>query len=81
MKNDQVVVPFDAEKLSALRQYAAKKEMSIEAELSDAIDRLYEKSVPAAVREYIENRPEPETSSRTTKAPRSRSGNGGESEE
>jgi len=56
MKTAQLTVSVDAEKLSALRHYAAKKEVSIEAELTDAIDRLYEKLVPATVREYIESR-------------------------
>ena len=56
MKTSQIIIPVDTEKLSALRQYAAKKGISLEAELTGAVDRLYEKLVPPAVREYIEQR-------------------------
>ena len=31
-----------------------KKELSIEKELADALQKLYEKHVPAAVRDYID---------------------------
>ena len=69
----QLTVSIDAEKLSALRHYAAKKEVSIEAELTDAVDRLYEKLVPAAVREYIENRSNDPAPARSARPVRSRS--------
>jgi len=59
MKTINLMVPIESEKLAALNQYAAKKDVSVTAELSDAVDKLYEKLVPAAVREYIDARAEP----------------------
>jgi len=76
MKTDQLIVPVDAEKLSALRMYAAKKAVSLEAELTDAVGRLYEKLVPAAVREYIENRPDISPPVRPPRPARSRGNSG-----
>ena len=59
MKTTNVIISFDSEKLAALRQYSAKRTVSIEAELQDALERLYEKNVPAAVREYLAERVPP----------------------
>ena len=59
MKTTQLIIPYDAEKLAALRQYATKKDVSIDTELTDSVDKLYEKLIPQAVREYIESRSEP----------------------
>lgn len=55
MKNVNLTISVEQEKLSAIRFYAGKKESSIEAELTDFIDKLYEKYVPAQTREYIES--------------------------
>ncbi|MDL2274390.1 DUF6103 family protein, partial [Oscillospiraceae bacterium OttesenSCG-928-G22] len=71
MKKDKLTIEYDAEKLTALRQYTPKKEVLIEQELTDTLDRLYEKCIPAAVREYIENRPEANQQNRP-RAPRRR---------
>jgi hypothetical protein len=62
-----ITVPFDAEKLSALRQFAERKGVAIEGELAECADKLYVKLVPTAVREYIENKP---PTSRPTARPR-----------
>lgn len=62
MKTTTVQIKFDAEKYSALLRYAVKKDVSIEAELADTIDKLYKKLVPADVREFIE---ETETEEKT----------------
>ena len=56
MKKATVQIGFDAEKLGALKQYMAKKEALLETELDDVMRKLYEKHVPAPVREYIESR-------------------------
>jgi len=58
MKKATLQISFDSEKLGALKQYMAKKEASIETELDDVMQKLYEKHVPAPVREYIESRTE-----------------------
>ncbi len=44
------------EKLEALKRYMAKKDLTLEAELDDAVDKLYEKYVPGPVREYISDK-------------------------
>ena len=76
MKTAQLIIPFDAEKLSALRLYAAKKEVSLETELTGAVDRLYKKLAPAAVREYIENRSDISPPARPARAVRTRGKSG-----
>ncbi len=58
MKKSTLQISFDSEKLGALKQYMSKKEVSIESELDDVMQKLYEKHVPTPVREYIESRPE-----------------------
>ena len=58
MKTTNLIIAINSEKLAALQQYAAKKDVSVTAELVDAAERLYERLVPAAVREYLENKPE-----------------------
>lgn len=56
MKKATVQVSYDAEKLGAIRQYMAKKDTEFQSELEDFMQKLYEKHVPAPVRDYIENR-------------------------
>ena len=70
MKTTNLTIAVESEKLAALRQYAAKREVDINAELSDAVDKLYEKLVPAAVREYLAER-EPPAPSRPPRPNRS----------
>lgn len=54
MKQTNISVSFDDEKLRALNKYLKKKELTVEDELASALLHLYEKHVPAAVREYID---------------------------
>ncbi len=67
MKQGSLAIFFEEEKLAALRRYMGKKELDLEAELTDALTKLYEKYVPAPVREYID-----ETDTPTPAAPRPR---------
>ena len=53
MKQANIQITFEEEKLRALRRYIAKRNSTLEAELQKAAQRLYEKVVPVAVREYI----------------------------
>ena len=55
MKKETVQINFDAQKLNAIKQYMGKKEADLHAELEDVVQKLYEKHVPAPVREYIES--------------------------
>lgn len=54
MRNSNISVPFEEDKLEALKLFARKKEIDIETELSDAIQKLYEKHVPKDARELVE---------------------------
>ena len=47
-------VKFDSGRYAALVRYAGKKDVPIEKELADTLERLYKRLVPADVREYIE---------------------------
>jgi hypothetical protein len=60
MLSKTITVDFDADKLKALRFYAAKKGVDVEADLLESLQKFYEKLVPAATREYIEAEAEPE---------------------
>ena len=53
MKKTNISVAFDEEKLSALKMYLGQKNMTVEKELTKALDALYGKTVPAGVREFI----------------------------
>jgi hypothetical protein len=58
MLNKTIAVEFNADKLKALRFYAAKKGVDVEADLLESLQKSYEKLVPAATREYIEAKAE-----------------------
>ncbi|MBE5077614.1 DUF6103 family protein [Anaerotignum lactatifermentans] len=69
MKLSVVQVKFETSKYQALKRYAAKKEISLEQELNETLNRLYRKLVPTDVREYIEEGERMEKTSKP-KAPR-----------
>lgn len=54
MKETVIQLRTEQEKITALRIYLAEKEGGIEKELTDYVESLYRKYVPANVREYIE---------------------------
>lgn len=56
MKNATVMISYDEEKLSALRIYMEQKNLSVETELTQALENLYTKNVPANVRDFIDLR-------------------------
>ena len=55
MKKTTVSIQIGQEKLRAIQFYAGKKESSLESELEEFAEKLYEKYVPAQTREYIES--------------------------
>ncbi len=69
MKQANIQITFEEEKLRALRRYIAKRDSTLEAELQKAAQRLYEKVVPAAVQEYIGDGEQNEASHRAQKKP------------
>ena len=69
MKQANIQITFEEEKLRALRRYIAKRDSTLEAELQKAAQRLYEKVVPAAVQEYISDGEQEEAARRPQKKP------------
>lgn len=69
MKQVNMTVSFEEEKLTALRRYMAKKDLEPERELRDALLKLYEKYVPAPVREYIDESDVPKASTPRPRQP------------
>ena len=67
MKQDVVRINVDAEKLRAVKKYMEKKEVDLEAELTDQLQKLYEKHVPINVREYIDEKQEEEIKAKSPK--------------
>lgn len=61
MKNTTLTITFSTEKLDALQFHMGKREVSLQMELNDTVQRLYEKYVPQATREYIDDRVARET--------------------
>ena len=56
MRETELKIMFPTERLDALRFFIGKKELTVEQELKDYLDKTYERIVPANVREYVENR-------------------------
>lgn len=83
MKKTTVSIQIEQEKLRALQFYAGKKESSLEAELEEFAEKLYEKYVPVQTREYIESLAEaaPKPRPRPSRAARERSEQGCETED
>ena len=56
MKQVNLTITFDEEKLSALKRYMGKKELDLDREMTDALVSSKKKSGPAPVVEYIDER-------------------------
>lgn len=67
MKKAVVKVSLNAEKLRAVESYMEKKEVNLEEELVDQVQKLYQRYVPANVREYIDEKQEEEKRKRKPK--------------
>ena len=50
-----ITLEFPEKKLEALAHFLKKKDTSVEAEMGYALARLYEKTVPPTVREFLED--------------------------
>ncbi len=53
MKNTTLTMSFNTERLDALTYHMGKKEADLQEELKDYLQKLYEKYVPQATREYL----------------------------
>lgn len=54
MKNTTLTMSFNTERLDALTYHMGKKEADLQEELKDYLQKLYEKYVPQATREYLD---------------------------
>ena len=68
MRRITVSVQVDAEKLRAIQFYVGRKNSTVEAELEDCVNKIYEKYVPAQTREYIECMSAPERPPRSSRS-------------
>ena len=73
MEKIELKVTMEPERLDALRYFLSAKEKSTpEKELQRALDQLYEKCVPAEMREYLDSKCKPSASRpRPRRSPRS----------
>ena len=69
MKKETIAISLEAEKLRAIKKYMEKKEADLQAEMADQLQKLYEKYVPANVREYIDEREDEEIKPEKPKKP------------
>ena len=59
MKPITIKVTFDDKKRAALEQFLTKKGAALDGEVAGFLQKLYERTVPTQVREFIENTPNP----------------------
>ena len=67
MRKITVSVQVEAEKLRAIQFYVGRKNSTVEAELEDCVNKIYEKYVPVQTREYIESIAAPARPSRPSR--------------
>ena len=65
MKKATITVTFDADKLEAVTLYMKQKELSVEKELAEELELLFQKHVPANVRGFLEMRSDNTAARRT----------------
>ena len=53
MKTTEVKIKYSSERIRALRSVLAKKNTTLEVEVTELLDQLYKKSVKPEVREFI----------------------------
>ncbi len=58
MKENIIKIKFNAEKIMALESVFSKKNTTLDKELMEALEKLYEKNVPNQVQEFIQTKEE-----------------------
>lgn len=69
MKKATVTIAFDDEKLGALEFSLRKEHSSVQEHLEDALNALYEKTVPEPLREYLDSKAVPAPKAKRTVKP------------
>ena len=59
MKKINITLVFDDEKLDALEFSLKKENATVQERMDDALKKLYEKTVPEPVREYLDSKVQP----------------------
>ena len=59
MKKVNITLAFDEDKLDALEFSLKKENSSVQSRIEDALQQLYEKTVPEPVREYLDSKAAP----------------------
>lgn len=67
LKNANISIMYDSEKLSALKMYMANRNMDFDEEVEKSVDALYTKYVPSGVRDYISMKSQEETLATSSK--------------
>lgn len=68
LKNSNITISYDSEKLSAIKKYMTMRQLDFEDEVEKSVDAMYKKYIPANVREYIEMRLEDEPAEKAPRA-------------
>ena len=71
MKKATIAAMFDEEKLAALEFSLKKEGATVQKRLEETLEQLYEQTVPAPVREYLDSRAAPPPRPRSTAKERS----------
>ena len=71
MSQVTIEIPFDEEKLKALDFSLQKENTTAQKRMEQALAELYEKAVPDALREYVDNKSAP-AAKRPAKQPRAK---------
>lgn len=69
MEKVTITLTFEKEQLDALEHFLKKENTTVQKRMDETLKQLYEKSVPEAVREYLESRSAP--AARPRRPPRS----------
>ncbi len=59
MQKSEIALSFDGEKLDALEFYLKKENTTVQKCLNNALVELYERTVPEAVREFLDRKTPP----------------------
>ena len=54
MEKNEITLSFDSERMDALAFYLTKENSTVQKKMDEALRQLYEQSVPAPVREYLD---------------------------
>lgn len=59
METVEITLAFDNERMDALSFYLRKEDTDVQKKMDEALKQLYEKTVPDAVREYLDAKTAP----------------------